>query len=584
MSVESPNFSAEIAEEENQEENLEEEKRKKTFSLLEKNDYLEFSPEGKIICDLEKFNSYNSMKEPFLTNAFGHGGTGLLQEVFSGQKVISKEDWEAGEKEGKSLYYDPASDEEALNQTAIKQADFYFIPWKLGRKIKYPHLETVSKIEATTAVLLYHPNYGNGFRDEQGQLKVKNTQRKYEKFKTDFFSQYHFSPKFKTKRGTYSPFSGNVGPFLRTTGNHLVESGLLTVKDIKQQKIRGEKIAPLETKIIKNGRIFLDGVAYFLSKKLNSFEVVALNEKMAVIKNPQDGQIVSHFPLRPDLKPEKARDFSTLNAKEVNLQPFDREAFDQKMVDEDEEDYHQRTESLRELEMKSIRTENLIPKDKQRMKEISLKNWSQIDNPELGAKISSDFTEFLDQNQPSRFYLAQVNNELTGFIRFQDISDREVYAGSLNIDSHSRGAQIGESLLKSCLQKEAEHKIVKATAYPKIPITSKYIGGFGFVGTGVTNYAETDVPFFQMEINQEKNLAYHYLKGDRQEALGYYNNNQYKPEDEIIVLRYNPNQEFNEMMATCGAVLSQGDRAMTAYFDDSQEKGYKYLVFEKNLP
>ncbi|OGD56777.1 hypothetical protein A2V71_01490 [Candidatus Berkelbacteria bacterium RBG_13_40_8] len=557
------------------------EKRQKALSIMEQRDIISYGPNNEIICDIDNIDHYNTDKDNYLKSLYPHGGFSAMQDIFENTNVISKEDWKNGVREPKPLFYEPKSDQNALDPIAIKNSDFYLNPSKGKRETNFSKLEEVSPQEATLALLLVHPRFGDGFRDPKtNAFMIRDSKRKYRKITAEQIEQtYKFSPQFIDSDGKRKRIGSVPKRFLKSQCQHLVNSGLISLEDFSSYEDKNQALfsRPVE----KNGFVFIDGIRYYIGKGLPDAKVTILNNT-GVVRSGDD-QITNYFRLRPDLR-EENNPLITLNAEQTNLQTFDRDEFSQRFDDEKDEDYQKRMEGLRELEMKSIRTAEIPPKDKQRMKEISQQNWSQIDDKELGNKISSDFANFLDQNKPSRFYLAQVNNELTGFVRFDDISTTEVYAGSLNVNSRSRGAQIGESLLKSCLLKEAEDKIVKATAYPKLPITSKYIGGSGFAVTGIENYPGTAIPFFQMEIDKERNQSYRFSKGDRQEALTYYQENKHTPDDEVSVLRYNPDIEMAQMMSSSAEIFNLGNRVMTAYLDDPEAEGYKYLVFEKIQP
>jgi predicted GNAT family N-acyltransferase len=569
---------------------LTEEQRQKALQKLERLGYFNYDDNGRIVADLEKFDTYSTVRSNIFQKLIGASGYYVLQHIFHNLPVISSEDYGRGVREPKPLFYDPASDEEALNIQAIKEADYYLNPVKGSRKIQYPGLEKVNKYEANLALLTYSTDFGDGFRDNKtGKLMVRDKQdpkQRYKPIRFDYFlNNYSYDPISNDRKGP--GFSGSPNKFLTEKGKNLVESGLLTTDDFHTMHRTGEALAQMTEKTIgHNGTVFFDGIRYHVGKNLRGSETKVLNDGTVLVVSGLEEKITHYFKLRPELRDGNKR-FTSLNAPETNLQPFNRQDYMLQDEDESDENYQKRIEALRAFELKPIRTEDLSPKTKARMKNISRQNWSQIDNPELGAQISNDFAKILDENKPTRWYLAQANDELLGFIRFDDISDTEVYAGSLNVDDQSRGAQIGESILKSCLIKESQSKVVKGTAYPKLPIAAKYltpqtVGGYGFVATGLTYYEGTEVPFFQMEIDQKKNTAYQAGQMKIEDIAGQYRNNQYQEKDNLIVLRYNPVQENDQIMIACNALLT-GNKVMTGFMADPQDKNYRYLVFENSI-
>lgn len=574
---------------------LDEQQKLKVLQALENNGFISYGGNNEVIANLDLLDQYASKKEGSafsrkIAQIAGSEGFWVLQHAFRDLPVISQEDYDRGVREGKPLFYDPLSDEEALDINAIKAADFYLNPFSGRRKINYLGLDQVDPIEANMALLIYHPKYGNGYRDHRtGRLMVKDPiAAKPRPIRHDYFSRvYGFEPTYGSfKIKSYQPFSGSPNQFLQTKGKHLVEKGILTTADFRTMHRTGEKIESDMAKSVEdNGFVFIDGVRYYVGKDLKGAKAQILDDGTVLITTGPEEKIGHYFQLKPELRRE-SKSLTTLNAQETNLRPFDRQEYEKQREDETNEAYQKRLEALQTYELKPIITENLPSNIKAEMKAIARENWSHIDNPELGHKITSDLAQMLDENRPSRWYLAQANQELLGFIRFDDISDTEVYAGSLNVDEQSRGAQIGESILKSCLMKESQTKVVKGTAYPKLPIAAKYItpqsaGGYGFVATGLTYYEGTEVPFFQIEIDQKKNAQYHTGQMKTEDMISRYQNNQYQTNDDLIVLHYNPTTENDQMMIACNALLGSGERVMSGYSADSQDKNYRYLVFER---
>ncbi|MEK7158568.1 MAG: hypothetical protein AAB733_03290 [Patescibacteria group bacterium] len=105
--------------------------------------------------------------------------------VFQGVDVVSKEDFERAKHAGepavpKPLFYEPESQDAALDPEAIREAEFYIGPWEIFRKrpVESQSLPTLSGEdvdyrESSIAAVIYHPEYGRGYRDpETGKLMV----------------------------------------------------------------------------------------------------------------------------------------------------------------------------------------------------------------------------------------------------------------------------------------------------------------------------------------------------------------------------------------------------------------------------
>ncbi|MEK7158569.1 MAG: GNAT family N-acetyltransferase, partial [Patescibacteria group bacterium] len=146
-------------------------------------------------------------------------------------------------------------------------------------------------------------------------------------------------------------------------------------------------------------------------------------------------------------------------------------------------------EDLKEVEVDVESGAEISKKDRLAMREIADENWSQY--PRLHAAVVEGFDAAL-QNPANRFYIARYRGEMLGFVRFDDLKNGNVYAGSLNIRPELRGSSLGETILKMAIVQESRNHPVEATAYPKLPIAERYIGDFGFVVSGmIPNFEKT---------------------------------------------------------------------------------------------
>jgi len=71
--------------------------REQVLGILEKQNYISHTPDGKVIADLEKIDNYSThtyTKEyNDILRTTKHGGFFVLQHVFDKVPVISKSDW-----------------------------------------------------------------------------------------------------------------------------------------------------------------------------------------------------------------------------------------------------------------------------------------------------------------------------------------------------------------------------------------------------------------------------------------------------------------------------------------------------------
>lgn len=99
------------------------------------------------------------------------------------KKVLTKEQVERGDYQPKPLFYYPRSVDAATNNVDIADSEFHVPLWELAsggvfhsRKSEYPVRsgESITAFEARAALLLLHPDYGDGRRNKDGKLLVKN--------------------------------------------------------------------------------------------------------------------------------------------------------------------------------------------------------------------------------------------------------------------------------------------------------------------------------------------------------------------------------------------------------------------------
>lgn len=234
-------------------------------------------------------------------------------------------------------------------------------------------------------------------------------------------------------------------------------------------------------------------------------------------------------------------------------------------------------EDFKNTIIENIQTDQLSKKDKQEMIKIADRNWSAV--PHLHKKVIEGLQETLDDNK-GNFYLVQYNNELLGFVRFEKISSGKKYGGSLNINTDIRGSKIGESIMQSIVAREAQTNIIEATAYPKLPIATRYIGEFGFVVTDlIKNYEGTGKTLFKIERDDKQH--YENIKENIEQIKKEYFTNKYSLEQPKIILSFDLEKEYEDFLAETNNILKSKKYAMVQYKKDPKEPNVIYAVFEK---
>jgi|GEM_PF-6493733 len=167
----------------------ESEVKKTILESLEKQGVVSHSREGVMLVDLDTLKSFDFEKNLGRDQHLDFDRNRILTMLFEGQKVLSKDDYANGEREPQDLFYFPKNKEDALDVEKIKKSRFYLLLSDLT-KIRNWHGADFGKIpsiekdpengldyrEALLAVLLYHPKYGAGYRDEKdGGLYIKRS-------------------------------------------------------------------------------------------------------------------------------------------------------------------------------------------------------------------------------------------------------------------------------------------------------------------------------------------------------------------------------------------------------------------------
>lgn len=141
-------------------------------------------------------------------------------------------------------------------------------------------------------------------------------------------------------------------------------------------------------------------------------------------------------------------------------------------------------EDLKGIFMESIPISELSEKDRQTMIDIAKENWAQV--PSMYKTVMDDVPKRLESTVgEARIDVLRKNGEIVAFVRFENIDESTVYAGSLNVDPAYRDSAIGEAFLDKALERETTGgKEVVATVHPLLPTGTSYVERFECVITG----------------------------------------------------------------------------------------------------
>jgi len=281
--------------------------------------------------------------------------------AFKDRRVISEQDYHAGEREGKPLFYSPASEEEAFDVERIKQADFYLGLWDVGGLVysgqSYPSIERGTDFtEVALACLIYHPQYGNGYRNEQGKLLVYNQE-------SEEYQPASAEKLFRGNLGLKSNAHIRPAEYIMDHLPDLNRSGLLVPEDIEVRPALGtERPYYIRRLIGPKGSVMIDKVQYYVGKQeeFQGAEVYKIADDLAVIR--KDGKITHTFKLRaqgdPALIPhsytkggKKTIYYWRTRKEDTLVTPYNQDEFLEKKADETDQEYEARAVPVENFEL-----------------------------------------------------------------------------------------------------------------------------------------------------------------------------------------------------------------------------------------
>lgn len=353
------------------------EARAVAFESLEKQGMISRSPEDLMLVDLEKLKSIASLptkEKELFKRSLGSiqrddkfGGRNFFKTLtllFEDQKVLSQEDYGKGERQPKDLFYAPKNKEEALDVEKIKQSQFYMLlpelvavnDWENVEFGKIPSLKKdpqngLDYREAFLAALIYHPQYGDGYRGEKdGKLHIKRSDRSGEYGK--------ISANYLTKK--YGPMGGYSGD----KGGSLNNSRLFVVKNLPNLMSRKMLLpddfevhwetATTEKEIAskdfrQRGMVMFNGVAHTVDNKFftedKRFRAYQLAPGMGGVIEEKEGQkkIVATFNIFQKETAKKSEKGFYLAGTPMT-RAVDLERFSERQKNESEEEFQARME------------------------------------------------------------------------------------------------------------------------------------------------------------------------------------------------------------------------------------------------
>jgi len=295
-----------------------------------------------------------------------------LPGVFGNTSVLTTAQVAAGDFEEKPFFYIPESADAATDTVAIKNANFHhlifdYVPRFRGSGSEYPHptvqgndKQSISAYETRVAALIFHPKYGDGFRNEKNQLFVreKNT-RQYKRFSGEFLDEYgvdrnwllypegtrnkEFTPNLRTVR------EGAAVEMPNLVGKKLIQP----VQDFKQltfktgqtvdRRIERAGVSPSGSRMIRK-------VIHYIGKEFvgKNVRIVDISPTLGAVVDMSGGiEKVTHTfnIIPPDKAQPTTQNMYLANAPLTQTRPFSAEHVAlPRRRDESPEQYYDRTD------------------------------------------------------------------------------------------------------------------------------------------------------------------------------------------------------------------------------------------------
>lgn len=211
----------------------------------------------------------------------------LLPEVLGSDPVLTHEQVARSEFVERPLFYVPETVEAVATTANIKNARFHYLLDDVVELVRndrpsYPTKNVVegqnmSALEARTAVVIFHPNYGNGYRDEHGRLLVQSRETgQYVPFSGAFLESWGIvKERFLGETATRSQSGQKEFRSMREGAAvelpHLVANGLIVpFTDFRQTTLgstRAEGARAERAGVSPSGARMIRGVLHYIGKQ-----------------------------------------------------------------------------------------------------------------------------------------------------------------------------------------------------------------------------------------------------------------------------------------------------------------------------
>jgi predicted N-acetyltransferase YhbS len=228
----------------------------------------------------------------------GGGAASLLRhlpELVPNTPALTPEQVVQGDFRPRQIYYQPESPQASVDPVEIKNSRFHALPWELVQqhslaRQNWPpgegassECESVSALEAEAALVIFHPDRGNGFRSQRdGRLYIYDREKD---------AHVHFSVTnllqhgFNFQQLQYAGEQGTEGPLrrksarerMRTLFPHLVGAGeLIPERDVREITTQTKERNASRVErfgVSSSGSRMFNGVLHYIGKEFYNKEV-----------------------------------------------------------------------------------------------------------------------------------------------------------------------------------------------------------------------------------------------------------------------------------------------------------------------
>jgi predicted GNAT family N-acyltransferase len=239
-----------------------------------------------------------------------------LPSAMGAMQVLTKAQLERKDFTEKPLLYIPETPDAATDAVSIKNADFHhfvddFADVQHRDQQPYPTADggegAISTKETRTAAIIFHPDFGDGFRNEKGTLFVRDKMtRKYRPFSGDFLKSYgvkahdFYQPVDGRTKNSDSP-QRSLRDVVIEDFPHLVEKGLIQpVRDLREQthgRLNAKNQRIEKVGVSSSGSRMMRGVVHYIGKQFAGHDVriIEISPTIGAVVDVSTGvQRISH--------------------------------------------------------------------------------------------------------------------------------------------------------------------------------------------------------------------------------------------------------------------------------------------------